>query len=70
MAVDAMEAKVGEVAGLIWRTLKAKGPMSLMQLTKVPGLSAELAPLGVGWLFREGKLVSETKNAVTTLKVK
>jgi hypothetical protein len=58
--------QIGEAAGLIWRTLAAKGPLSIAQLVKATGAPRDSVMQAVGWLAREDKLEFEEGR---TLKV-
>ena len=58
--------QIGESAGLVWRTLAAKGPLSFAQLVKVSGAPRDAVMQGIGWLAREDKLDFEEGR---TLKV-
>ena len=58
--------QIGESAGLVWRTLAAKGPMSFAQLVKITGAPRDAVMQGIGWLAREDKLEFEDGR---TLKV-
>ena len=51
-----LNARIGEAAGVVWKTLKGKGPAPLAGLAKAAGVDADLAQMAVGWLAREGKL--------------
>jgi hypothetical protein len=48
--------QIGEAAGLVWRTLAAKGPLSYAKLVKATSLSRDEVMQAVGWLAREDKL--------------
>jgi hypothetical protein len=65
-----MEAKIGEAAGKIWQVLKANGSLGKAQLAKATGLPGDLLNQGIGWLAREGKIVSEGQNMNQSLKLK
>lgn len=58
--------QIGESAGLVWRTLATKGPMSYAQLVKATGAPRDAIMQAVGWLAREDKLEFEDGR---TLKV-
>lgn len=62
-----MTAKVGEVAGKVWHTLKNGGEMSAAQLKKATGTDDKTLWMALGWLAREDKLsFNQVKN---TLKI-
>jgi hypothetical protein len=44
---------------MVWKTLAAKGPLSIAKLTSETGLSRELVLQAIGWLAREDKLAFE-----------
>lgn len=50
--------RIGQVAGILWTRLNEKGTkgISLTDIKKVPGITADEALAGLGWLAREGKL--------------
>lgn len=48
--------KIGENAGIVWRTLEELGELSLFDLCRKSSLSFEDATLAVGWLAREDKI--------------
>ena len=58
--------QIGESAGVVWRTLAAKGPLSFAQLVKASGAPRDSVMLALGWLAREDKLEFEEGR---TLKV-
>ena len=49
-------ARIGEIAGAVWRVLSEKGPMSLAKLVKAVGEPRDMVMQAVGWLAREGKI--------------
>lgn len=60
-----MNAKVGEYAGMIWRTLDGKNALSMKEIKKATKLKNEEFYLGMGWLMREDKIEvteGETEN--------
>jgi len=56
--------QIGETAGLIWRTLATKGPLSSAQLVKASGIPRDAVMQAVGWLAREDKLEFEEGRTV------
>jgi len=50
---------IGETAGLIWKALDAKGPMSMARLVKAVGRPRDVVMQGIGWLAREDKVAIE-----------
>lgn len=49
-------AQIGEMAGVVWRTLNANGAMSLTKLVKSVGQPRDRVMQAVGWLAREDKV--------------
>jgi hypothetical protein len=49
-------ACVGEAAGVVWRVLSEKGPLSLAKLVKAVGEPRDTVMQALGWLAREGKI--------------
>jgi len=59
MATSSMASRIdqiGEMAGLVWRTLNKLGPMSMSRLAKEVGQPRDAVMLGLGWLAREEKV--------------
>ncbi len=54
--------KMGEVAGRIWKQLRAHGPVTCESLTRSVGFSEPEVYMALGWLAREGKLCTCTKS--------
>ena len=52
-----MQEEIGSTAGMIWRTLDAKGELSLAQLKKEVNGKAPIFDWAIGWLAREDKIV-------------
>ncbi len=50
-------AQIGETAGVVWRTLAEKGPLSLSKLVKAVGQPRDTVMQAVGWLAREDKII-------------
>ncbi len=48
--------RVGETAGVVWRTLDTAGPMSMAKLVKAAGEPRDVVMLALGWLAREDKI--------------
>ena len=51
--------QIGETAGLVWKTLAQKGPLSLAKLLKMVGQPRDLVMQALGWLAREDKICIE-----------
>lgn len=57
---------VGFRAGDVYQTLAAAGKaLSIAEIAKDANISAEEAYLGIGWLFKEGKVKDENNNLIT-----
>ncbi len=52
-----MQEEIGSTAGMIWRTLDAKGELSLAQLKKEVNGKTPIFGWAIGWLAREDKIV-------------
>ncbi len=54
-----LQAKAGNIAGIIWKALSEAGtPQTFKQIKKSTKLSEKDFILGVGWLLREDKLIT------------
>ncbi|MGW8256444.1 MAG: winged helix-turn-helix domain-containing protein [Thermoguttaceae bacterium] len=53
--------QIGETAGIVWKVLSDKGPMTLTKLVKAVGEPRDNVMQAIGWLAREDKLVFEGK---------
>jgi len=51
--------RTGEVAGRVWRQLRAHGPTTAMAIAKAIGRNMDDVHMAIGWLAREGKLRME-----------
>lgn len=51
--------RIGETAGMVWRTLADNGPMTMAKLVKAVGEPRDLVMQALGWLAREGKIAIE-----------
>lgn len=57
---------VGFRAGDVYQTLAAAGKaLSIPEIAKDANISVEEAYLGIGWLFKEGKVKDENNNLIT-----
>jgi hypothetical protein len=63
-------ASIGEEAGIVWRVLSEKGPLSMTKLVKAVGEPRDTVMLALGWLAREGKINIEDdgRNRVVSLQ--
>lgn len=50
---------IGQHAGLVWEALEKGGKLDFAQLKKTTNLTDKQLGAAMGWLAREGKLVSE-----------
>lgn len=53
--------RIGEVAGRIWKQLRAHGPANAASLARSIGFGEAEVNQGIGWLAREGKLTLDAK---------
>lgn len=62
--------QIGETAGVIWRLLEEKGPLSMAQVVKQTGAPRDLVMLALGWLAREDKISidSEARGRTVALR--
>lgn len=58
---DELDITVGSAAGKIWQFLDQNGEASASRLAEETGLDKNEVQRGIGWLAREGKLVSEKR---------
>ncbi len=57
---------IGFKAGDVYQALaKAERPLTVAEIAKAAEISSEETMLGLGWLFKEGKLLSADDNKVT-----
>jgi len=52
---------LGEIAGRVWRLVRARGRLRRSELAAALGLPAAVVDQAIGWLMREGKLVFEDR---------
>jgi len=60
---------IGETAGIVWKTLGAKGKTALTALPKLVDLDAAIVQQAVGWLAREHKVEFETQGKAILVKL-
>jgi hypothetical protein len=66
--MDEQTDRIGDAAGLVWRTLEGQGAgLSPAQLKTKTGLDADLLQQALGWLAREDKIAF--RGAAKSLKV-
>lgn len=51
--------QIGETAGLVWKAISEKGPLSIAKLIKMVGEPRDLVMQAIGWLAREDKISIE-----------
>ena len=56
-----MKAKIGELAGKIWSTLRKKKEVSVSELPKILNEKPVLVYQALGWLAREDKINYQAK---------
>jgi len=66
---DSLVAGIGLIAGKIWQTLDAEGPLSFGKLVKKVGVPRDSVMQGLGWLAREGKIriVEQGRSRIVSL---
>ncbi len=66
VAVALNTENVGFKAGDVYQALAvAAQAMSVDEIAKAAGISVEETLLGIGWLFKEGKIASVEENKIT-----
>lgn len=63
VTIDAMN--IGFKAGDVYQALAAGNALSVEEIAKAANITKEETLLGLGWLFKEGKLQSADDNKVT-----
>jgi hypothetical protein len=66
----AMWNQIGESAGVIWKTLKTKGPTPIDKLLSETKMSSDLLHMALGWLYREDKVKIDTTGKKTVVALK
>ena len=61
---------IGDTAGLVWKTLAEKGPLSIAKLVKKVGEPRDTVMQALGWLAREDKIciTEEHRTRVVALR--
>ena len=54
--------QIGDLAGIVWKTLDENGPLSLAKLVKHIDAPRDTIMQALGWLAREDKLTIEDTN--------
>jgi hypothetical protein len=49
-------ARIGKTAGLVWKTLSDRGPLTMAKLVKAVGAPRDVVMQALGWLAREDKI--------------
>ena len=65
-----MQEEIGEAAGAVWTALATMPRATVAELRKKTGLSADQVNRAIGWLAREGKLLSEQKGKTVRFGLK
>lgn len=60
---------IGNLAGIVWRTLNEKGKLSFEDLQRETMLDAESVSTAIGWLAREDKINFDEQNGITAFFV-
>ncbi|MDD4266606.1 MAG: winged helix-turn-helix domain-containing protein [Pirellulales bacterium] len=66
---DSLVAGIGLIAGKVWQTLDAEGPLSFGRLVKKVGAPRDSVMQGLGWLAREDKvrIVEQGRTRIVSL---
>ena len=61
--------QIGNLAGIVWRTLNEKGKLSFDDLQRETMLDSESVSTAIGWLAREDKICFDELNGITAFYV-
>ena len=63
--------QIGDMAGLVWKTLEEQGPLSLAKLVKNIDAPRDTIMQALGWLAREDKITIEetSRGKIVSLRV-
>ena len=61
--------EIGTLAGIVWRALNEKGPLSFEDLQRETLLDTESICTAIGWLARENKIEFNEQNGITIFYV-
>ncbi len=61
--------EIGNIAGIVWRTLNDKGPLSFEGLQREAQLDIKSVCTAIGWLARENKIEFDEQNGISTFYV-
>lgn len=62
--------RIGATAGIIWRLLDERGPLSTAQVVKQSGESRDLVMMALGWLAREDKIAIDAESRGRTVSLR
>lgn len=69
MATESCIVQIGETAGLIWRALSERGPLSTAKLVKEVDAPRDLVMQALGWLAREDKIqIDDSRSRLVSLR--
>ena len=60
---------IGNLAGIVWRTLNEKGKLSFEALQRETMLDSESVSTAIGWLAREDKINFDEQSGITAFYV-
>ena len=60
---------IGNLAGIVWRTLNERGKLSFENLLRETMLDSESVSTAIGWLAREDKIYFDEHNGITLFYV-
>jgi DNA-binding transcriptional ArsR family regulator len=63
-------SEIGETAGVVWRLLDQKGPLTLAKLVKDIDLPRDTIMQALGWLAREDKIDIEENGRTRTVSLR
>jgi Winged helix-turn-helix domain (DUF2582) len=65
-----MQEQTGEIAGVIWQALSARGELTLRKLQKEVEAPPPVFDWAIGWLAREDKIVITRKQRSFSVRLK
>jgi hypothetical protein len=63
------KGKIGESAGIVWRTLESKGCLTIEELQEQTKLGMLELFSAIGWLAREDKISFNKENGITSVRL-
>ena len=60
---------IGNLAGIVWRTLNNSGKLTYEELMRETMLNLESVSTAIGWLAREDKIFFDEQNGTTVFYV-